>query len=535
MTRKSAGINFSNMNIAWLALFAAVMFIPWIWSGALWDRDETYYAEVAREMLESGKWLLPYSNYEPFNEKPAFSYWMTLLGFAIFGVNEFAARILSAVLGIGTVLFTAGIGSRLFDRKVGILSGFVLSSSLLFVVISRSALMDPPLLLFMTAAFYFYVRASENDFVENKYPLAMYLAMGMAVLTKGPIGALLPGSAIFLHTIITNRRAWRRLRPVMGIALISAVAGPWYLYVILETKGDFFFDFIIGHNVNQFMNPIQGHSGPIWIYIPVLIFGFLPWSVFLPQAFMKKMDRNHTWLLGLWAGIPFILFSLAGTKLPHYMLPLFPPLAIWVAANWGSLLSPSSDSSSRPLWPMLFLLLITALLPVAAFVVHRLQPNVLPPVLIIILAVLPVGVITALVLHRNRSVAFALLPVTMLIFMLSLASIGIPSLDTIRVIKPAGIFLRDMGNVPIYTYRFFEPGLVFYSQRRVNTIETPENIKLLLEGKEDFALVVRDRDLDETSRITNGLMRTVARKDGFCEDKGEMNLIIMRRNKEGSK
>lgn len=520
-------MNCSNIRLSWLVLFAALMFIPWIWSGALWDRDETYYAEVAREMLESGRWLLPYSNYEAFNEKPAFSYWVTLLGFAIFGVNEFAARIFSAVLGIGTALFTAGIGSRLFDREVGILSGFVLSSSLLFVVISRSALMDPPLLLFMTSAFYFYLRASENDFIEKKYLTAMYIAMGLAVLTKGPIGALLPASAVFMHTIITNKKGWKNLRPVMGIALISAVAGPWYIYVILKTKGDFFFDFIIGHNVHQFMNPIQGHSGPMWFYVPIVIFGFLPWSVFLPHAFVRKMDRNHAWLLGLWAGIPFILFSLAGTKLPHYMLPLFPPLAIWVAANWACWLSSSSDT--RPVWPMVFLVVVAALLPVAAFVIYRLQPNVMPPVLVIIFTILPVGFIAALVLHVRRFIAFALLPVTMLIFILSLASFGIPSMDQIRVIKPVGIFLRGMGSVPIYTYGFIEPGMVFYSQRRIQSIESLEQIKQLLDGKEDFALVVLDRDFEEALRVTNGMMKTVARKDGFCEDKGEMNLIIMRR------
>lgn len=534
MKRDFSDFNYSNIRPIWLVLFAALIFIPWIWHGALWDRDETYYAEVAREMLESGKWLLPYSNYEAFNEKPAFSYWVTLFGFAIFGVNEFAARIFSALLGVGTVLFTAGIGNLLFGGNAGILSGFVLSSSLLFVVISRSALMDPPLLLFMTAAFYFYVRASENDFIEKKYLTAMYIAMGLAVLTKGPIGALLPASTVFLHTIITNARAWRKLRPIMGLALISAVAGPWYIYVIFKTKGDFFFDFIIGHNVQQFMNPIQGHGGPIWFYIPILIFGFLPWSVFLPQAFIRKMDSNHLWLLGLWAVIPFILFSLARTKLPHYMLPLFPPLAICVAAQWASWLSSSSDSSSRPVWPMIFLVMITVLLPLAAIMVHRLQPNVMPQILVIILTILPVGFITALVLHRNLSIVFALLPVTMLIFILSLASFGIPSIDLIRVIKPVGIFLREMGNVPIYTYRFFEPGLVFYSQRHIQNIESPENIKLLLDGEKDFALVVRDRDLEETLRMTNGMMKTVTRKDGFCEDKGEMNLIILRRQ-EGPK
>lgn len=514
----------------WIVLFAGLLFIPWIGQGALWDRDETYYAEVAREMLETGSWLLPQFDYAAFYEKPAAPYWIIRTGFSLFGVNEFGARFFSALFGIGTALLAAGIGRRLFGDRAGLLSGLILSSSLLFIAISRSALTDPPFLFFFTAALYFFVRARTDAPRERRHMAGMYASMGFAVLMKGPVGALLPGTIVLLHTLILRRlNAWRSLHPSMGFLLLLLVAGPWYAYMIFRTEGEFFLDFFVRHNIQRFLSPMQGHQGPLWYYVPVLLAAFLPWSVFFPQAVPAKMDRTWAWFLGLWAGVPFVFFSLAGTKLPHYILPIFPPLAVWVAVRWTAWLSAETEQRPRLVVPLLVLVGATALLPAAAWIARVRWPALLPTGVIAASAVLPIGAAAAFTRHGRPRSVLIVLSATMLVFILTLASWAIPSLDTIRVVKPVGVFLRGVGDGPVYAYRFFEPGLVFYARRQIRPIGSPEEIGRILAGGGDFTLVVRTRDAHEIMRETNGALVPVLTREGICENRGKMDLAVLRR------
>ena len=509
-------------------LLAALLFLPWIGKSALFDRDETSYAEIVREMRESHDWLLPRLNGKEYFEKPVLPFWFMGVGYASFGVNEVGARIVSALFGIGTALLTASTGRRLFGPAAGMRAGVVVSSSLLFLIVSRSALTDPSFLFFFTAAIALFVRAWQSQSSRAGPWIATYAAVGLATLCKGPVGVVLPVTVIGSFALGEGGLAsLRRLRPALGLSVIATVVVPWYAYAAWRTGGSSLREFVLRENVGRYLAPMEGHSGPIWIYIPALFVAFLPWSVFLPGALRAPRQGEAYRLTVLWTVIPLAFFSLAATKLPHYLLPIFPALAVLVGAAWDR--RPSPESSPRLTLPLLFLVFLTSLFPAGILLISRRWPELASPVLVGCAAVLPAGALVALAFRRSSSAVFRALAGTMVLFVWLLAGVAIPRLDEERVVKRIGLLLRETKGLPTYSYGFLEPGLAFYGARTIGRIDTPRQVALMARTQPGFALVAKESDLGALLREINRPNVSVDFRRGFCEDKGRLNLVLVRR------
>ncbi len=363
----NSGMEKKNLHLL-LTVSAAILLMFYnLWVPSIWNPNEAFYAEAAREMLETGDFLVPHFNYEPRFQKPALLYWLVSASYLIFGITEFAARIVSAVLASGTVLVTFLTG-RLVCKSTrgGLLSAVVLATSFEFNQAARYTSPEMTLLFFTAFALYAFLEGLTRS---NRYWFyASYVCMGLAALTKGPVGFILPSLCIAVFFVVTGRwDALSKIKPHYGIAIIVFIAAPWFLYMI-HTFGEQYTSVVFGENVKRFMGE-YGKSGNIFYYFSVLPWNFLPWSPFLVIAsisFVKdyiRKDLNEKDIyIGVWFLTVFGFFSLSAGKLPPYLLPLFPAASV-MAGRYFDRKIENEESSGKVLMLLslfVFLLIISA-------------------------------------------------------------------------------------------------------------------------------------------------------------------------------
>lgn len=322
-----------------------IPFLQYLGALPLIDPDEGRYAEIPREMLQRLDFITPTLNYVHYFEKPPLLYWLNAASMALFGQNELAARLPSALSGVATVLATYVIARRLYDRRSALISALILATSAGFVLQSRIILTDMLLTFCLTAALgAFIIAASQEKHRDRPSPWYMfYLFSALAVLAKGLIGVVFPAGIIFFYLLLG--REWRiikRMRLFGGALLFLAVTAPWFVAVSLHNP-EFAWFFFIHEHFERFTSTIHGRYQPFWFFIPVLAGTMLPWSFFIPGALGHAWrNRHHEGLPGLflliWSVLIFLFFSKSSSKLVPYMLPIFPPLAIMISVRFCALL-----------------------------------------------------------------------------------------------------------------------------------------------------------------------------------------------------
>jgi 4-amino-4-deoxy-L-arabinose transferase-like glycosyltransferase len=303
--------------------------------------DEPRYTRVAVEMHRAGEWVTPTLQGEPWLEKTPLFYWLAGVGFSVLGETEAAARLPSVLATLLLVGVTALAGARLFGTETGLHAGFVSGTALLMFAYGRAASMDMLLAATVTAAVGLVGLRLLGLAGRWAIPAAAAFT-GLATLAKGPLGLLLPGLIVFGFVLLT--RQWHALRELLSPLALGAflvVSAPWYA-AILADQGRHFIDvFVLDHNVQRFTSTIHHHPGPFWYYVPLLLGGLFPWSgLAVPALFgIHPRASRHDLLVLLWLALPFAFFSLAGSKLPGYILPCVPPLALLMGRAAAGLVS----------------------------------------------------------------------------------------------------------------------------------------------------------------------------------------------------
>jgi 4-amino-4-deoxy-L-arabinose transferase-like glycosyltransferase len=340
--------------------------------------DEPRYARVAVEMHRAGEWVTPTLAGEPWLEKPPLYYWLAGTSFAVFGENEAAARVPSVLAALLLVGATALFGARLHGQAAGLHAGFVAGVSLLPFAYGRAASMD--MLLAATVTVATGLCALRLLGIAGRLAIVgAAVSAGLAVLAKGPLGLLLP--ALVVGSYVVGTREWRRLRELVSAKAIVAfvlVAAPWYVAITVEQGRHFLDVFIFNHNLQRFTTTVHNHPGPFWYYVPVLLAGLFPWSGLAFPALVRsspRASRSDLFVL-LWLALPLAFFSLAGSKLPGYVLPCVPPLAILMGRAADRLVgegrTPDFYLSSRVVGLVgLMLAAIVATAPALLFRVHE--------------------------------------------------------------------------------------------------------------------------------------------------------------------
>ena len=332
-----------------LLALAGLLLLGGLGAVALTDRDEGANAEAAREMLEQRSWITPTLGGEPRFAKPALVYWLMAAAYAVLGVGETAARLPSAIAALALVLVQYAFARWVFGRDVGRRSALVLLLSVEFVAICRMALTDATLALWTTVAAYAFLRGWWGPLPRGRWYGLAWIALGLATLAKGPVGLLVPlgGVVAYLGLAGGLRQAWREAWPLRGLALLLLVALPWYGAMFWLHGSDYALR-ARGETLGRVLRPVTGPGGTALFYVPVLLVGFFPWSAFLPEAIVAALRQARarargsrreavTVFAAAWLFVGLALFSIAQTRLPHYVLPLFPAAALLVAASWPAL------------------------------------------------------------------------------------------------------------------------------------------------------------------------------------------------------
>jgi len=341
-------------RLAWVALIFATLYICYFYNLSaigLVGPDEPRYAWIARNMAETGDWVTPRLYGKPWFEKPVLYYWGAALSFKLFGVSEVTARLPSALSALLATLAMAWLALRIYGHQTARWLLLLLPATVGMIGFSHAAATDMPFAAMLAIAMV--CVAAILGLTQNQctpiLPRTPWLALllfgfflGLAVLAKGPAAILLSGGAVFLWALATKRwrDAFRCLHPI-AVASFGLTALPWYI-LCSRRNPDFFRVFIIEHNFKRYFTPEFQHIQPFWFYIPILLIAFIPWTPLLLWSGFRglvgwqqsrQLSAFVIFLLS-WAGFCVLLFSTSQSKLPGYILPALPPMALILATSY---------------------------------------------------------------------------------------------------------------------------------------------------------------------------------------------------------
>lgn len=333
--------------LLWL-LCLTVLFAS-LGGAALFEPDEGRNAEKAREILLLNDWVTPHENFMPVLDKPMFFYWLVALSYKVFGIGEWSARLPSALLALGCLFLVDRFVRERWGAWEALWSVLVLVTSVEFFLLARIVILDMTLTLCVTLAlcsFYAAVHATEKKSARLDCFL-MYVALAAGTLVKGLIGLIVPGIVFLGYLLVTHRwTALRKLYILPGALVFLGIVAPWYVWAEARNPGYLRYYFWEEHFARYLSDEFE-RSGPGLYFFAVLGIGFMPWILLLPsvlKASWQKLDDKNIFLL-LWIGLPLVFFSASNSKLPHYVLPLYPALAILSGQMIAARLNPPESNN----------------------------------------------------------------------------------------------------------------------------------------------------------------------------------------------
>ena len=331
----------TGLSRPWLAVLMAGFVILWLATlggRSLISPDEGRYATLALGMLHGGDWITPRLNGLLYFEKPPLQYWGGAASLWLFGANEFAARLWPGLAGLATVALVGVTAARLWGANAGLYAWLIAGSTTWIVLNSHFLSLDAGLTAALTLVLCGVLRAERPGAAPREqrgWMVAAWAGMGLAVLSKGLVGVLIPGAVLILHSLWRlDFSVWRRLRWLPGLSALLLITVPWFAMVSARNP-DFANFFFIHEHFQRYLSSVHRREGAWWYFVPYLLVGFLPWTSALPWVLRPHRSDFAASLLLVWVVFVFAFFSLSGSKLPSYILPLFPALALLLAREIG--------------------------------------------------------------------------------------------------------------------------------------------------------------------------------------------------------
>lgn len=447
--------------ISILLLLSALLLGSYLGKLSLIDPDEPRYAESAREMLILKNYLIPQLNFQPRVNKPIFFYWLVALSYQLFGISEFSARLPSLFFGVILVLIIYLWLREEIGQKEAFLSALIALSTPAIFIVSRIAITDMVYTTFLLLSLFSFWKSSRN----RKFLKRAYFFLALSLLTKGPAGAIL----IFLTFLAFS--FWQRERSLIlrifslkGFLFFLFLGGFWYCFLLSRIGWREFLALAIKETWGR-MEKGFVHWEPFYYYIPLLLIGFLPWSVFLPS--LSKLDWKDRFnrFLFTFLLVTFLFFSFCRSKLPTYILPIFPALAILTARFFYRFWDQTFKNLKYLFWMSIFFSIWLY------FFLPRLSNFVQPPALLkVMLAICLLSLPLLFLLQARLKYQFCYLFILPFLFYYYLLLSFGDEFSDYRSSK-ALFQNQQIDSDTVYTLNLFEPSIVFYSQKKVEEIQ----------------------------------------------------------------
>lgn len=335
-------------DLSLLTLLIVILFGAFLGTRPLAVPDEARYSEIPREMVVSDDYVTPHINSIKYFEKPPLFYWMQASAIKLFGLSEWAMRLVNACMALFGCLMTYCAARQLYDRKTGWLASTMLATSVLYFAMAHFVTLDMTVSVLLTGCLFSFILGTKKKpgKERNVYMWSMYVFSALATLTKGLIGIIFPGAIIFIWMLLLND--WRNLKTYClptGVLLWLILVLPWHIIVQIRNP-EFFHFYIIDQHFARYFTTYANRE-QAWWFLPIFfIFGLFPWIAFLPQAIFShkpalwKQRYQHPEALFflIWIIFIYLFFSFSHSQLPPYLLPIFPPLMIFIghylASHW---------------------------------------------------------------------------------------------------------------------------------------------------------------------------------------------------------
>jgi 4-amino-4-deoxy-L-arabinose transferase-like glycosyltransferase len=477
-----------------IAAICAITLLAGIGTTALWEPDEPRFAEATRQMLLRKDFVTPWFNDQPRFEKPVLLYWLQLPFFAALGASETAARLPSVVAGLVAALATFALLRDLVSIRAGVLAAVSLATSFRFVLYARQGLTDVPVVAALTLGLWGMTRAVTRP-AARRAAYGAWACVGAAILLKGPVGLLAPVIWTAWAWLSGGRDALRRTRPLAGVAIAAAIAVPWYA-VMLALHGRAFANVALGYEiVARYLSPeFPGRERGFFYYWGVWLGDGAPWSLFLLPAFWWAYKRRSTLaeneirvmvLAAVWFMTVLLIFSVSQYKLPHYILPAYPAMALAVGIFVDAAIQRRVPAA---LWRAPAYVAVAALIACAVllwllmarvFGLHAGDASFVMPVVVAAGAVV-VAVLASPLAGTRPLAMFAALAATLVVTYGLLAVFVAPR--ELRRFQPVPVLADAVdqtvgANEPLAVAgNYGAPGLVFYTHHHVQHLVTRDEL-----------------------------------------------------------
>ncbi|PSB04811.1 ArnT family glycosyltransferase [Merismopedia glauca] len=557
----------ASLSILWLLLISWLAFFWNVGNISIIDETEPLFAEASRQMVATGDWITPYYNGVTRFDKPILIYWLQALAFSIFGVNEWAVRLPSTLsafgltcLGFYTLRYFGVNPFQNSSRKLSnslrqqelwysaFIGASLIALNPLTIAWGRTGVSDSLLTACIGGGLMSFFIAYATNQHKTIWYIAFYILIGLAALTKGPVGIVLPAAIalIFLFYVGNLKPVFREMKLLWGIFIILLINVPWYALAIWRNGESFINSFFGYHNVERFTTVVNHHAGPWYIYFPVLLVGFAPWSLYLPLAvaetrfwqrrYWQKIPRStHLGLfLTIWLVIVFLFFSVAVTKRPNYILPLIPATAMLVGMMWSSYLTNPQPQKNDPGLVLSGLVNVAALSGLAIALYHLtsligsdpLTPDLIPALERSNLAIQgsiiwAVTALIAAIMIVMRKSPWLWLPnligfLTLLIVVMMPASFLIDRVrqQPLRELSALAVQVRQPKE-QLVMLGFEKPSVVYYTKQPVKFIQNNETIEQYIESQKQSWLLISPEDKLRQLGLSTNISESIGKSGAY--------------------
>lgn len=491
-----------------LILLSGAVYSSNIWGTSIYVLDEARNAGCAMEMYQRNDLVVPTFNAQLRSDKPPLHYYFMQSGYALFGINPFAARIFSVIMGVLLVVAVYLFVQQLLDEPTAQLAALLLIASIQLSIQFHLAVPDPYLIFFLTFGLLAFLYAYTTG--RSRYYYVCYISLGLATLAKGPVAIVFSGLIVLIFLICQKNFSWStllKIKLIPGTLLFLLIVLPWYVTVGIYTNGEWLEEFFLKHNVNRFTSSMEGHGGFPFASFFIVLGGLIPFSLFFPQAFRYawKMQRTNpiVQFCGIAMAVVVLFFAFSRTILPSYPEPALPFFAILLSAFFQQIIRSNTVRDYKLHINAWIYLIITIAVPFAVYFGLRAERELANEAWVAwYFVMLPVGAAWGLweLRRANLMNTLYIYAGSCLLCSVIFFYLAFPPIDKNNPVTK-GYTLLVKTQKPIVHYRIFNPAFVFKLQRPIKGFSEATALETYLKETDGAHVITQKRYLKDLVQL----------------------------------